>query len=82
MNDSFFLGKINTDKTLADQLGRGPGEDAAKIRRMFLTVLSRSPTDKEMQAALEHVKSEEKPLTAYRNLLWVLLNTKEFMFVN
>ena len=82
MNDQFFLQKINTDKSLADQLGRGAGDDTQKVTKLFLSVLSRSPTADELKAALAHIAGEEKPLLAYRNLLWALLNTKEFMYVH
>jgi hypothetical protein len=82
MNDQSFLGKINTSKNLADQLATDKSDDTAKIQRLFVTVLARQPTTTETQAALAHIKSEEKPLMAYRNLLWVLLNTKEFMYVH
>ncbi|MBL8827586.1 MAG: DUF1553 domain-containing protein [Planctomycetaceae bacterium] len=82
MNDQSFLSKINTDKSLADQLGRGPEDAVAKIQRLFVTVLSRKPTEQELKASLEHINSEEKPILAYRNLLWVLLNTKEFLYIH
>jgi len=81
MNDSFFLQKINADKSLADRLARGSEDDAAKVRNLFLTVLSREPSEAELKAALAHIAEEEKPITAYRNLVWVLLNTKEFLYV-
>jgi hypothetical protein len=81
MNDVFFLQKVNTDKSLADRLGRGSEDHRAKITKLFLTVLSRQPTNVEMETALAHVASEEKPLNAYRNLVWALLNTKEFLYV-
>lgn len=81
MNDQSFLQKINTDKSFTDRLGRGPEDDRAKVSLLFMTVLSRRPTEVEMKAALAHVASEEKPLLAYRNLVWALLNTKEFLYV-
>lgn len=81
MNDAFFLSKINNNKSLADQLNKAKGDERGKILRLFLTVLSREPSDDEMKAALAHVSEEAKPIDAYRNLLWALLNTKEFMYV-
>ncbi len=81
MNDAFFLSKINTSNSLADQLTKAKSEDGAKISRLFLAVLSREPSEDEMKAALAHVNQEEKPIDAFRNLLWALLNTKEFMYV-
>lgn len=82
MNDPAFLGKINTSKSLADQLATDKSDAPIKIERLFVHVLARRPTATETQAALAHLQSEEKPLMAFRNLLWVLLNTKEFMYVH
>jgi hypothetical protein len=81
MNDAFFLAKVNTGSSLAEQLAKAKDDDRAKIGRLFMTVLAREPSADEMQAALTHVSQEAKPADAYRNLLWALLNTKEFMYV-
>ena len=39
------------------------------------------PTPKDLSAALAHVgKHAESKKVAYENILWALLNTKEFVF--
>jgi len=81
MNDPSFLGKLANGKGLAAQLDSGKESDDAKIRRLFLTVLSRQPTPTELNAARVHVEAEGKAKAPYRNLLWALMNTKEFLYV-
>lgn len=81
MNDPFFLGKINANQNLADRLGKSSKSERERIEQLFLTVLSRPPTATETAAALAHVGGEKEPVAAYRNLLWALMNTKEFMYV-
>ena len=53
---------------------------------LFLWAFGRKPTSEDMAAALDHVKKLEVKSgpagkkTAYENILWALLNTKEFVF--
>jgi hypothetical protein len=66
----------------ADVLAKDPRPDAAKVEDLFLAVLSRTPTPDELDAALAHIeKSWANKKPAYENILWALLNTKEFLFV-
>jgi hypothetical protein len=53
----------------------------ARIRELYLWVYSREPQPDEMQIALAHIaKHEQDPKTAYEDILWALVNTKEFLF--
>jgi hypothetical protein len=47
---------------------------------VFLTVLSHEPTPDDRQAAIEEVIASD-PATGYGNLIWALLNTREFLFI-
>lgn len=57
-------------------------EDPDKvIERMYLTILSRYPADQEANLALDYIR--ESGLSRYEasvDLVWALLNTKEFVF--
>jgi len=44
--------------------------------------LSRSPTSTEIENAIKYLESETDMKTAYGNLIWTLINTKEFIFVH
>jgi len=50
------------------------------VREIFLKVFAREPSDKEINAATEFLRSESNRVEAYRTLLWSLLATNEFMF--
>ena len=53
-----------------------------RIRQLFLATLTREPTPAEMQNAAAWLDSQEDTATAWRDLLWALLNTKEFMYLH
>jgi hypothetical protein len=48
------------------------------IEALYLTVLSRKPTEVELGRGLAHVKKVGDNRQAYADLLWVLVNTSEF----
>ncbi len=54
-------------------------DDGQLVTRLYLQFLSRKPTAKEKQIALEHLKRAAKRDTAFDDLVWALLNTREFL---
>ena len=52
---------------------------AEGIRAMFLTVLNREPDADE--AALGEKEVAERGAAGYGNVIWSLVNTREFLFV-
>jgi hypothetical protein len=53
--------------------------DRERIRRIYLTSLSREPSPGELTTALQHVHQSRTEREGYQDLLWGLLNTTEFM---
>jgi hypothetical protein len=49
------------------------------IDEAYLRTLSRFPNPAERDTSLGHLKSSEDPLDGLKDLLWALVNTKEFM---
>ena len=49
------------------------------VRETYLRTLSREPKQDELDKALAYVESSEDHLNGVRDLLWALLNTKEFI---
>ena len=49
------------------------------VRTVFLTILAREPDAEEMAAAVAQVKTDGP--AGYGNVVWSLVNTREFMFV-
>ena len=53
----------------------------AVVREAWLRTVSRPPTEQELTRAVKHVKSEGTVVDGIRDLLWALLNTKEFILI-
>ena len=49
------------------------------IRSVFLTVLSRDPDEEEVALAMEEIK--QNGAIGYGNVVWSLVNTREFLFI-
>jgi hypothetical protein len=55
--------------------------DADKVEELFLWAFARKPSADDTKAALDHIKKyEANKKGAYENILWALINTKEFIF--
>jgi hypothetical protein len=55
--------------------------DEEKIRELYRAVYTREPSDDELRIAQAHIaKHEDNPKVAYEDIIWALINTKEFLF--
>ena len=55
--------------------------DAEKVDELFLWAFARKPSDVQRGFALEHLsKHATNKKIAYENILWALINSKEFTF--
>ncbi|MBL8796375.1 MAG: DUF1553 domain-containing protein, partial [Planctomycetia bacterium] len=90
LNSEFM---IRQAKALAARLTADPQEDdAARIRRAFLTVYGRPVSEAELQLGLEFLKAAAQPeaapqpraktLSAWEQYAQVLLGANEFVFVD
>ena len=88
LNSDEVQGKISRASGRADALAKVEDKrpDAEKVEELFLWAFSRKPTTDDTAAALDHIKKLEAKSgpagkkTAYENILWALINTKEFVF--
>ncbi|MCU0983267.1 MAG: hypothetical protein MUF25_29255, partial [Pirellulaceae bacterium] len=51
-----------------------------KVRELYLLAFGREPRPDEVSIAVSHIERNPDPKAAYEDLVWVLLNTKEFLF--
>jgi len=58
---------------------RTPFRTDTAIREVFLRSVSRPPTDAELAKAKADVAAAKSPVEGLRDLIWALLNTREFM---
>jgi hypothetical protein len=77
MSDPHVLKKIASGR-LKDLLAEKK-TDGQVIDELFLATLSRFPSDKEKQAALDHLKNAKDRQAGFVDTVWALLNTREFI---
>lgn len=68
----------NANSVFTRELGRANTPEE-KIRKIYLTMLTREPTAAEMETLLAEVEASGEQ--GYDNIVWALLNTQQFMFV-
>ena len=85
LNSDEVQGKLAAANGRADLLAKDTRPDNEKIEELFLWAFARKPTEKDMETAQAHLakyadaKAGGKKV-AYENILWALLNSKEFIF--
>jgi hypothetical protein len=81
LNSDEIQNKLARPNGRADAIAKDPRTDAEKIDDIFLWAFSRKPTPQQKESALAHLtKHTMNKKLAYENIIWALLNTKEFMF--
>ncbi len=82
LNSSEVQGKISSGSGRAAVLAADksrPEED--KLKELYRWVYARDPDAEELSIALAHIaKQGDKKQAAYEDILWALVNTKEFLF--
>jgi hypothetical protein len=65
----------------AEQFAKDPRPDEAKIDELFWTAFARAPSHGETAAALDHLaRHKGQRREAFEDLLWALINAREFQF--
>src|SRR5262249_17465070 len=94
LNSDEIQGKLSRPGGRADLMAKDKRSDAEKIDELFAWALARKPTDEQRQIALEMIEKSvgedktkgneaaivAKKKLAYEDVIWALLNTKEFVF--
>ena len=82
-----LLNSEEMQKKLADEKGRAAQlsaddkrSDEEKLRELYLRVFSRSPEETELTAALAYLKAKPNQREAFEDIIWSLVNSKEFLF--
>jgi hypothetical protein len=81
LNSDEVQNKLARPGGRADLLAQDKRPDAEKMRELFLWAFAREPSAEHLQVALAHLaRNPQNKRQAYENILWALINTKEFVF--
>jgi len=81
LNSEEVQTKLSRAGGRADALVADKRPDAEKVEELFMWAFARKPTPEQLKVAIEHIEKHDKAKkTAYENILWALINTKEFIF--
>lgn len=81
LNSKEMQAKLSSDDGLAASLAAGSDPIEHKIEQLYLAALSRSASAAEIQTASSYVLGKpDSARQAYEDLVWAVLNSKEFLF--
>lgn len=83
LNSPALQRQLSADAGRAALLANDPRPDRDKVTLLYRVALSRVPSDAEQAVCLAHLdrlRSEGRVRQAYEDLIWTLINTKEFLF--
>ena len=81
LNSGEIQNKLTAGEGRAQKLsGDANRAHEQKIRELYLLAFSRDPLPEEMAIATAYIAKQKEPKRAYEDLVWALMNTKEFLF--
>lgn len=83
MNGEVVRSAVNVEKgSYLREVLEGPENDQAKIKKLYMSTLTRAPSPKEVAMATQLLKANKDRVAAYQDLFWALLNSNEFIFIH
>jgi len=80
LNSKDVLGKVSSDNGMAARMAKDERPMDERIREMYLLAFAREPDAEELKIATSYIESKEKPREGFEDVVWALINTKEFLF--
>lgn len=83
LNSGEIQGKLGGNEGRVARLVADSRPDAEKVEELYRLCFSRPPTDDEREICLAHLarrRAEGRLRQGYEDLVWALINTKEFQF--
>lgn len=81
LNSNEVQGKLQAGDGRASKLARDKDHnDTDKIRELYAWAYARSPDEGELSLTLAYLSRHDNKQQAYEDILWALINTKEFLF--
>jgi hypothetical protein len=83
LNSGDVQAKLSSPGSRAEKLAKDPRADEQKIDELFWDAFARGATKQETSSAIGHLKKNAASRqTAYEDIIWALINAKEFQFVD
>jgi hypothetical protein len=81
LNSGEVQGKLAAGGGRAETLSKDPRPDAEKVTELFWAAFGRAPSSGETASAVQHITAHpDKKKEAYEDIIWALINAKEFQF--
>jgi len=77
-NSKEILDKVKGARATAFAKDKRP--HAERIRELYFVMLSRTPSDDETKTLIAFIEKKNDPQAAWEDIIWAMLNTKEFLF--
>jgi Protein of unknown function (DUF1549)/Protein of unknown function (DUF1553) len=83
LNSNEVQSKLASGEGRASTLATDSRPDSQKIDELFWTAFGRAPSDSERATALTHLETHpNQKKEAYEDVIWALVNAKEFQFID
>lgn len=80
LNSKQMQAKLQADTSLPAHFASSSDPISTKVEQLYLASLSRYPTAEESQIASEYLEQRSTSPAAFEDLVWAILNSKEFLF--
>jgi len=81
VNSAEIMGKLSDGSGRAAVLAKDKAaSDDAKLRELYMTAFGRPPTAEEQAFVLAYLEQKSHSQQAFEDVVWSLLNSKEFLF--
>jgi hypothetical protein len=78
LNSNEVQNRISSGEGRAARMANDPRPDSEKVEELFLWAFAHGPKPDQLESALAHITASKDKKAAYENILWSLINTKEF----
>ena len=81
LNGDTIAGKVASKQGRVAKLLAAKKTHQQIVEELYLATLARMPTTGEQKACQEFLEQSPSPKECYEDLLWALLNSKQFLFI-
>mgnify|MGYP002844935455 CR=1 FL=1 len=82
LNGDTIVGKVANKNGRVGKLLAAKSEHANIVEELYLATLARRPSAEEVAACQEFLATSPSPKECYEDILWALLNSKQFLFIH